>query len=391
MKILHLLFDDYPFINEWGYQENKMCNVEVRNADVVVITGLYKTKILKEYVELNKLKKYEEYEKYGHLLKVYRLNCWLGSTPLGAKIKLYRGLKKVLCKENPDYIFVHDLHALSLLTLSRYLKNNSKVICFADVHVNYANSATNRFSRIMHKTFYKAIIQQCKRRIKCIYYLNQNSKQFINDMYSINESNTLIDFLPLGGEIMDYSEKERIHFAFCKKEKIDTDSIIFVHSGKLNSKKKTIETLDAFSRINNKKIILYIVGLPEQEISKQFFNAVNADQRIKYIGWKSNSELMDLLKAADCYLQPGTPSVTAHEALCKGCATLLSAEGDFYKDFISDDSAYYIDSVADIEKFIKEMSESPQIMKEFQLKGNTVAKRIFDYESQSRRLFWNDV
>lgn len=391
MKILHLLFDDYPFINEWGYQENKMCNVEVNNADVVVVTGLYKTKILKEYVELNKLETYEEIDKFGHSFKVYRLNCWLGNTPLGAKIKLYKGLMKVLSKENPDYIFVHDLHALSLLTLSRYLKKNSKVICMADVHVNYANSATNSISRILHKTFYKSIIQRSKKRIKCIYYLNQNGKQFLYEMYGINESNTIIDFLPLGGEVMDYSEKERIHLAFCQKEKIDPDSIIFVHSGKLNSKKKTIEVLDAFRRIDNKKIVLYIVGSPEQEISKEFFNAVNVDQRIKYIGWKSNNELMDILKATDCYLQPGTPSVTAHEALCKGCATLLSSEGNFYKDFISDDSAYYIDSAADIEKFIKEMSDSLQKMKELQLKGYTVAKRIFDYESQSRRLFGNAV
>ncbi len=122
MKIIHILFDDYPYLFNWGYQENKFVKYEIQKHDVTIVAGNYVPKILKKNLGNCDLKDYEEINVNGHLLKVYRLKCMFGNTLLGSKIKYYYKMSNVLKKEKPDIIFVHDLHATSLITLNRFLK-----------------------------------------------------------------------------------------------------------------------------------------------------------------------------------------------------------------------------------------------------------------------------
>ena len=62
MKILHVLFDDYPYISDWGYQENKLAYYQSSNHDVYIVTANYVPKILEEFVDGKALQSYEEYK-----------------------------------------------------------------------------------------------------------------------------------------------------------------------------------------------------------------------------------------------------------------------------------------------------------------------------------------
>ena len=386
MKILHILFDDYPFISDWGYQENKISYYQSINNEVFIISAKYVPHILNEFITYD-LKEYEKYSIEGHKeIKIFRLKCLFGQTVLAKKIKCYKGLYSKIKEIHPDAIFIHDLHALSLFSVSKYIKENKEVICNADVHTNYANSCKNTLSKFLHRYFYRLIIQ---RNIKCInklYYLNNNSKLFIQNMYGINEENCNIQLLPLGGVLSEENEILHTSVEYRKSNNIAENDIIFLHSGKFKKEKKTLELLEAFSSIKNDSFHLLLIGKPYKDIEEKFYNLVEADNRIQYLGWKNNDELMEYLKIADIYLQPGTPSVTAHEAMCNKCAVLLSNYGDYYASFVPNECVYYVDGNKDIFKFFKQIDKNELDIQQLKQNGYLLARKIFDYKKQSEMI-----
>lgn len=391
MKIIHVLFDDYPYLDNWGYQENKLCQYELKDGhEVIIVSGKYIPEILSEHVRLDDLKDKEVLTYNGLSYKVYRLKCFWGKYLIGKKIKYFYGLKQILYKEKPDFIFLHDLHSLSLYTITNYVKNNPNIICIADMHVNYVNSARNILSKLIHKIFYRKIIQNNLKYIKVIYYIGENTKKFINEMYALNENSNKLKFLTLGGETINYCNKLIEQKIFKEKNNLDSNAIIFLHSGKMNRLKETIKIIDAFSNINDKRYYLLLIGQPENDIKKEFFEKIKLDKRIKFLGWKSNSELMYYLKISDVYLQPGSPSITAQEAMCKGCATVISEKGNFYNNFVDENSAIYIKNASELYNVFLLISKNILNIEKYKQNGLALAKRKFDYEKQSRELLENN-
>ncbi len=383
MKVVHVLFDDYPYISEWGYQENKLAFYQSIEHDVYIITGRYVPKILKEFVKYDSLKSYEEQIIKNHKrISIYRMKCLFGNSVFAKKIKYYKGLYKKLTEINPDVIFIHDIHAFSMFSVKRYIKNNKHVICNADIHTNYVNSCSNKVSKIMHKYMYRPIIQMNIKCINKLFYLNNNSKDFIKEMYGIDNKKCATKLLPLGGEIVSEKEIDEEKQKYLKNNNISSNSIVFLHSGKFTKYKKTIELIKNFSTSKNERYILILIGQPNEEIKDEFMDLISKDSRIKYLGWKSNEELMKYLKICDIYLQPGSPSVTAHEALCKKCLVLLSTDGDFYSSFVPKSSAYYIKNDNDLSLFFDKINSNKINIEEYKNNGYKIAKEVFDYRMQ---------
>lgn len=385
MRILHLLFDDYPYVPDWGYQENKLSFYQSINNDVYIITGKYVPTILSEFLKVKKLKDYEEVRIPQHkIIKIFRLECLFKNSFIGKKIKKYKKLYKTIKLIHPDVIFIHDLHSVSLFTVKKYLKNNKNVICNADVHTNYVNSCSNFLSKFMHRIFYRTIIQRNINAINKIYYLNDNSKKFIKNMYGIKENEEYeLKMLPLGGEITDEQSINKEQKDYKIKNNLKEKDLIFLHTGKFNSKKKTIELLKSFSNVNDDRFKLLLIGKPCNDIKKDFFELIKNDNRICYLGWKDNAEMMKYLKICDIYLQPGSPSVTAHEAMCKKCFVLLSNEGNFYNSFVKNDEAYYINNISQLYDFFYKISKNQININKYKNKGYDLAKKLFDYKVQS--------
>lgn len=386
MKILHILFDDYPFISNWGYQENKISYYQSFNNEVFIISGKYIPDILNEFITYD-LDEYEKYTIEGHKdINIFRLKCLFGQSFLAKKIKYYKGLNNKIREIQPDIIFIHDLHALSLFSIGKYIKKNKEVICNADVHVNYANSCKNIFSKLFHRYFYRIIIQKNLKYINKLFYLNNNSKLFIQNMYGIDEHNCNIQLLPLGGVLSEEDDILHVNVKYRKTKNIGKNDIIFLHSGKFKKEKKTLELIEAFSKIKNDSFHFLLIGKPYKEIEEKFYNLIELDDRIHYLGWKNSDELMEYLKIADIYLQPGTPSVTAHEAMCNKCAVLLSSCGDYYKSFVPHECVYFIDSTEDILPFFKLINENEVNIQRLKENGYSLAKKIFDYKQQSEMI-----
>ncbi len=245
------------------------------------------------------------------------------------------------------------------------------------------NSSNNKISYLLHKYFYRIIIRHNIKYISKIYYPNENSKRFVDEMYGINDEKYNMEFMPLGGEMADLKRKVEKQNEYKKNEGINQNTIIFMHSGKMNKLKRTLEVLDAFISLDKEEVCLLLIDCPSDDISEEFYKKVNSDKRIHYLGWMTNDKLMDYLFICDVYLQPGSPSVTAHEAMCKGCTVILSSDGNFYKDFIDNNSALYLTEKYRIVDAMDELSSNPSILCEYKKNGYNTACRLFDYKIQS--------
>ena len=384
MKIVHILFDDYPYLSSWGYQENKMAEIQVQNGDqVTIISGLYVPTVLKGYIKEEELGPTEGTDMYG--VKIIRLR--IGNKKfefINRKIKRFKGLYNELVAEAPDILFVHDIHAVGIFDVKKYIKDHKGCRCFADIHVNYTNSGKNFISRyILHRIFYRTIISLNKNIFESIYYLNEDSRRFARKEYGIKNN---LEFLPLGGTMIDLSYKEIKKKEYRISNKLPGNTTIFLHSGKLNQSKKSLELIKAFSKIHNDHFLLIIIGKISEEIKESFMEIIRDDKRIKYLGWKSAKELNEYLEIADVYLQPGTPSITAHEAMCKGCATMLNDSNGYYKSFIPEKAAMYINTDNDIYKFLNEINQNSHIVDIYKENGYQLASEIFDYKMQVQYL-----
>src|SRR5690606_2663906 len=84
---------------------------------------------------------------------LYRL-CYKYKLPrfINDKIRVYEGLFNLLKKLQPEFIFVHGVQFLDVLSIVKYYKYNPNITIVADNHADDFNSANNFIStNILHK------------------------------------------------------------------------------------------------------------------------------------------------------------------------------------------------------------------------------------------------
>ena len=129
------------------------------------------------------------------------------ATSISKKIRSYPGLYGLISDYKPDIILFHGAAAYALITVSKYKKNFPDVRFFVDSHEDSHNSGTNFISKhILHKIFYKNIIQRCLPFIDKILYITFDTLTFLKDTYGIPDK--YMSFFPLGGIIPENEKRE---------------------------------------------------------------------------------------------------------------------------------------------------------------------------------------
>jgi glycosyltransferase involved in cell wall biosynthesis len=242
--------------------------------------------------------------------------------PIMKKIRIHPGVYEELDRLKPDVIMFHGMCGFELLTVSRYVKRNPRVKFYADCHEDKYNSATSFLSRnTLYRLFYVPIINISKKYIDKVLYLTHEAKIFCYEIYGLKEKQ--LEFFPLGGVVYpdDYYAKVR------NKKRAELNILpsetVFFQSGKFDAKKKLLESIISFSKVKNKKFKYYIAGDVQEDIKSEFYSLLEADPRIKFLGWVNSTELIELLCMADVYVQPGSQSATMQMSLAARCAIIL--------------------------------------------------------------------
>jgi hypothetical protein len=109
---------------------------------------------------------------------------------------------------------------------------------------------------------------------------------------------------------------------------------------------------------------------------------ISEDPRVEFLGWRSATELTDLLCAADVYLQPGTQSVTMQHSLCCRCAVILD-DVPSHKVYV-DGNGWLIGDRAPLEAALAGIAHAD--LPKMQERSLAIASGMLDYAKLANRI-----
>lgn len=378
MKIVHLGLIG-PFNEDMSYQGNMLPRENKKAGhDVTIIANCFKWE--KDCI----IETEEEDRILNDGIRLIRLKFknYLNKT-ISEKIRRVNALFHILETIKPDSILMHDLQTVEILTLTNFKKKYPNTKIYADSHTDQYNSANSWISlKILHKTIYRHIISYNLKTFEKIFYISYDVKDFLNNIYKIPEQN--LEFFPLGGTVISKNEKFKIREGIRKKLSISDSCLIFIHSGKMDKKKKTIELIEIFKKTKNSNFRLLLIGTFEESIKDSIFKLISGDSRIIYLGWKSSEELIEHIAASDLYLQPGSQSATMQNALCVGTPVLFENVKS-HKAYM-DGNAFAIDNIFEIKEILTDIENDPCILSRKSNNAFKLANDMLDYSKLATRI-----
>lgn len=378
LKIAHVCMSCF-YIDDAGYQENKLVAAHISQGhDVRVFTSTetYNKKGVLHYVEPRKYIGSDGAE-------VHRLP-YRGWIPffLARKIRSVVGLEDLLIEFNPEMIIFHGLAGWELFTISKFKRNSPDCIVCADSHEDYNNTARTFFSYILNRFFYRKVLKLNLATLSKIFYISLETKDFIKDIYDVPES--VLDYLPLGGNIKPESEANLIRSQVRKEFGLSSDTVVFLQSGKFNPRKKLKESLESFQATTDPRFRFWIAGVVDDSLKGYMDKAVQSDPRISYFGWVHSGRLENLLLASDVYLQPGTQSVTMQASLCAGCVVAI-ADVKSHQPYVKS-NGWLLGTQHDLENMFEDISSEKVNLAEMKLQSLSFAKENLDYNKLAARI-----
>lgn len=371
MKIFHVALASV-FNLEMDYQENALIKQNIKDGhEVVLVTSCY-------IYNQNKIVETPEEDIYiSDKFRLIRLRYKFKLIPFfSQKIRAVKNLYGILSDERPDIIFHHSLHTYELITIKKYVKQyHAKFI--VDGHEDYHNSARNILSKyLLHKLYYKTIIKAVYKTIDKIFYISLESKNFLMEMYNLTENK--MNFLPLGGVILDDDDYSTVRLTYRRKLNIKADDILFLHTGKFVSNKKTEQLIKDFIDTHSSNQKLLLIGAFSDELS-YLVDEISPYKNIIFVGWVPSEELDGFITASDVYLQPGSQSATMQKAACLRCALVLYPFIS-HKFIFSDDEVIYLDENEDLKVLFSERLTDFKYISKLRQNSYERSKTSLDYK-----------
>lgn len=380
MKILHMMLSCF-YIDDYNYQENVLPKQNAVDGHEVKIIASTETFIHNQKLGYVPPSIYRSSEGIEVQRVPYRR--WLPHFMM-KKIRSYPNIYPLIEQFHPDIILFHGVPAYELLTVTRYKKYHPGVRLYVDSHEDKHNSGQNFISRmLLHRGFYRFIISKAIPNIDKILYISDETKDFLSENYHIPED--LMEFYPLGGAVFSVEERNEKRRRKRKELGLREHDILFVHSGKLDVQKRTVDLLTAFSSVPDSRFKLVLIGSIPQDGKERIDSLIKNDPRISFLGWKSTDELLSYLCACDMYLQPGSQSATMQNALCAFAPVMLYPHKS-HKPYFRN-NGYFVTTVNDMVQSFLDISSHPNNLKIMSSHSEELAKDLLDYRKLAARLY----
>lgn len=380
MKIVHIAIASY-YVEGMNYQENCLAqqNVEDRQETTVITTTFYwkDTEIVQgsacdcmvdNGVRLIRLPYRNPSKNFSH-----------------QKIRAVVGLYRTLEELAPDVIMCHGLQAWSVRDVVRYKKDHPAVKFYADTHTDYNNSGTNWLSlHVLHRIFYCYLTQKALPYLEQYFYISDECRQFSHEVYGI--PNEKMEFYPLGGTLLSDEEYAAVRAKRRAELGLGETDRLYIHSGKLDALKRSDELFRAFSAVDDPHAVLAVIGSIPEDRKSILLPLMEADKRIRYLGWRTGEELQEYLCAADLYCQPGSQSATMQNALCRYCPVMLYPHPAHTADYDRGE-VIWIKTQADMEMVFRSLAADPAQLAPLRENAERLARELLDYRKLAARLY----
>lgn len=299
------------------------------------------------------------------------------------KVRIAPQLSMLLNNFHPDVILYHGVIGAEMLTVGAYKEKHPTIKLFLDCHEDLHNSGRTLASRILqYKLLTRFFWWRIAHLVDKVLYVSYESRDFLKQMFDMPEEK--MEFYPLGGYVQDYLVKEQIRKRVRIELDLSEDDIVFIHAGKLDRSKKTLDVLHAFRSMPDSNYRLLVVGTIDNDINDEASKLIATDSRIKFLGWKSSNELVNLLCASDCYLQPGTQSASLQVAICCGLPVMVYPYSS-HKPYLVN-NGFFVESSADIAKYLPQFRD-PSARRQMSEASLEIGRHLLDYRTLARRLY----
>lgn len=363
MKILHCCLAA-AYVDNYGYQENILPKMHKLQGNEVKIVASTLTYISNSEVGYIKPRKYINEDN----IEVSRIP-YIGCIPhkLSIKLRIYKGLFKVLDDFNPDVIFIHDIQFLSITEIIKFVKKKPNVIIYADGHTDFINSARNWLSKnVLHKIIYKWCAKKIEPYTTKFWGVTPLRVDFFSDVYGIDRSK--VDLLVMGVDdsVIDLTQKNIIRESTRKTLGINENDFVIVSGGKIDRRKNIHFLMKAINSLNLDNIKLVLFGTPDLDMKAEF-EELSKPKNIITIGWISPEEVYDYLFSADLAFFPGTHSVLWEQVVGVGLPSVFKKwEGMQHVDVGGNCIFIKEGTQEEIEKTILELMENKKLLKRMQ-------------------------
>lgn len=381
MKILHLCLANF-YIDNYAYQENMLPRINHEDGHDVRI--LASTETFVDNAHLGYVEPSEYVTEYGVPIK--RLPyVKVGNSFSTHKFRAYPHLYGEIASFAPDVIFCHELQFWSVRDVIRYKKDHPAVKLYADTHAAYNNSGTNWLSlHVLHRGLYRYLTKKAFPYLEKYFYISDECRQFSHEIYDI--PNEKMAFYPLGGTLLSDEEYAAVRAKRRAELGLVENDRLYIHSGKLDALKRTDELLRAFSAVEDPHAVLAVIGSIPEDRKSILLPLMEADKRIRYLGWRTGEELQEYLCAADLYCQPGSQSVTMQNALCRYCPVMLYPHPAHTADYDRGE-VIWIKTQADMEMVFRSLATDPAQLKPLRENAKKIARELLDYRKLAAKLY----
>ncbi|QEA14547.1 glycosyltransferase family 4 protein [Comamonas flocculans] len=382
MKILHCCLSNF-YIDGFNYQENMLVREHVRAGHEVLVLASTENYNAQGQLSYSVPGRYRGNDGAEVLRLPYRR---LGPHALMKKIRAYPRVYRQLRIAKPDVIMFHGTCAWELLTVLRYKKNNPSVKLYVDSHEDFNNSARSFISKnILHYLFYRSIFRKSIPYVEKVLCISTETMDFIGGFYGCPKDK--MEYFPLGGVIFDDATHRANRVDVREKYEIPPDTLVFLQSGKFDKKKKLTEALEAFQKIPYAENVQYLIaGVLQDDVKAEVEALLAKDDRIRFLGWKKAQELMQLLCAADVYVQPGSQSATLQNSICCRCAVMVD-DVPSHHPFVKGNGWMVHGAEALVRAFDAAIHAFQEgCLEQMRARSLSIARQLLDYEKMAQRL-----
>lgn len=369
------------YIDGYNYQENVLPRVNKEDGHSVKIIASTETYVDNQSLGYVAPRTYENEDG----IEVTRLP-YRGGLPHAVmkKLRAYPGVYTHIEAFAPDVILFHGVPAYEILTVAKYKKNHPNIKLYVDSHEDHHNSGTNALSKwVLHRGFYKSVIEKALPFIDKIFFISEETKDFLINNYNIPPKK--MEFYPLGGVIADEPEIARRRNARRAELGVGSGEILFLHSGKMDPIKRTVTLLEAFAGVEDARFRLVLIGTIGDEIRDKLDPLIRRDPRISFLGWKTSIELQEYLCACDMYVQPGGQSATMQNAMCASAPVMIFPHKS-HKPYL-DGNGFFVEGLEDMRRCFQEISNEPGLLAPMRRRSRELALELLDYRKLAAQLY----
>lgn len=246
---------------------------------------------------------------------------------IGRFFGIYPCIRKLIEREKPDFIFLHGLAAMVTGDAVAYCSRHPGVTMAADNHQDDFNTAYNKPHIRFQMFFFRMMWKRWIKSVSRVYGTTSWRAEFARRVYGIPEEKT---------DVLFTGCTEKFNIEKCMETRhevrrelgVPDDAFVFIHGGKLNSAKRTMEVMEAFSEIKAAGAKLVLFGSTGADIAEDFGRLLEGNPEIINLRMLPGGKVSRYLLSADFGLFPGGHSTLWEEAIGSGLPCLFRNYGE---------------------------------------------------------------